>query len=387
MSRTTIQTVLTMMRERFGMDAAFVSEFTNGTRVFRYVDTATSDVPIRVGKFDALEESYCQLVVDGRLPEYIHDAHANPVAMSLAATTELPVGTHLSVPIRTQNGRLFGTLCCFSRAVRDDVKESDLALMRPLAEFVGALLEREDAENAESAAARARIEHVLRTGGPTMVFQPIVHIGSRVPAGYEALARFRDRRGPDVWFREAWQVGLGSDLEVLAVANALKDFTASGLDGYVSVNLSPASLEFVETVDSLAVLASDRLVIEITEHAAVRDPRLLSDRLAEFRAGGGRLAIDDMGTGYSGLSHLIELSPDLIKLDRSLVTGIAPGNARHALVRSLVTFCCDVGTTIVAEGVETEEEDAILHDIGVPFAQGYLYARPGPLTRHAALVS
>jgi EAL domain-containing protein (putative c-di-GMP-specific phosphodiesterase class I) len=290
------------------------------------------------------------------------------------------VGTHLSVPIRNQNGRLFGTLCCFSHSVRDDVKESDLALLRPLAEFVGALLEHEENENAESAEVRARIEHVLRTGGPTMVFQPIVDIDSRVPAGYEALARFRDQRTPDTWFAEAWGVGLGSDLEVMAVANALREFTASGLDGYVSVNLSPGALEFVETIDSLSVLASDRLVIEITEHAAIRDPRMLLNRLADFRAAGGKLAIDDMGTGYSGLTHLIELSPDIVKLDRSLVTGIAHGNARHSLARFLVAFCAEVGATIIAEGVETEEESATLHAIGVRLAQGYLFARPGPLT-------
>lgn len=379
MSRAAIQTVLTVMRERLAMDAAFVSEFTNDSREFLYVDTASGRSPIRVGAVDALEESYCQRVVDGRLPEYLHDAQSNPVAMSLASTVDMPIGTHLSVPIRTQDGRVFGTLCCFSHAVRDDVKESDLALLRPLAEFVGVLLEREDHENTEFAGARSRVEHVLRTGGPTMVFQPIVDIESRVPAGYEALARFHDRRTPDVWFDEAWTVGLGSDLEVKAAANALEEFAESGLGGYVSVNLSPASLEFVETIESLAALTSDRLVIEITEHAAIRDPSVLLSRLADFRAAGGRLAIDDMGTGYAGLSHLIELSPDVVKLDRSLVTGIAHGNVRHSLARSLVAFCADVGASIIAEGVETEEESEVLRDIGITRAQGYLYAKPGAL--------
>lgn len=379
MPEPTVQAVLSMMRTRLGMDAAYVSEFTNGSRVFRYVDAASSHTPIRVGQSHPLESSHCQLVVDGRLPGFLRDARAHPVAVRLAATDDLIVGTHLSVPIARPDGRVFGTLCCFSHSVRDDVKESDLELVRPLADFVGALLQRESAMRVETAGARARVEHLLRSGGPTMAFQPIIHVESRVPAGYEALARFRDRRTPDVWFAEAWQVGLGSDLEVMAVANALADFTASRLDGYVSVNLSPASLEYVETVDTLATLAGERLVIEITEHAAVRDPRQLLSRLAEFRDAGGRLAIDDMGTGYSGLSHLVELRPDVIKLDRSLVTGIAHGNVRHALVRSLVTFCTEVGATIVAEGVETEEEDAILRTIGVPFAQGYLYARPGSL--------
>ncbi|MBC7297509.1 MAG: hypothetical protein H5T82_01255 [Demequina sp.] len=89
--------------------------------------------------------------------------------------------------------------------------ELDLALLRPLSEFVGALMEREEQENAESFGARGRVERVLRAGGPTIVFQPIVHIGSRMPAGYEALARFGDRRTPDIWCEEAWRVGLGSE--------------------------------------------------------------------------------------------------------------------------------------------------------------------------------
>ncbi|WP_291383632.1 EAL domain-containing protein [Demequina sp.] len=170
----------------------------------------------------------------------------------------------------------------------------------------------------------------------------------------------------------------------MAAEYALKDFTDSGIDGYVSVNLSPASLEFVETIDSLSALASDRVVIEITEHAAIRDPRVLLALLADFRDAGGRLAIDDMGTGYSGLSHLVELSPDIVKLDRSLVAGIAHGNVRHSLARSLVAFCSDVGTSIIAEGVETEEDSELLHNIGIDFAQGYLYARPGPLIESCA---
>ena len=379
MPSTTIQTVLTMRRERFGMDAAFVSEFADGNRILRHVSTASSDSPIRSGRFDALDESYCQLVVDGRLPEYIRDARSNHAAMRLAVTAELPVATHLSVPIRTRMGRLFGTLCCFSHTVRDDVTEADLGLLRPLAEFIGALLELEETDNAENSAARARSERVLSKGGLTMAFQPIVQIGSRIPAGYEALARFYDQRPPDVWFAEARHSGLGPDLEVMAVVNGIEDFKASGLDGYVSVNLSPDSLEFAETLDSLTAVASDRLVIEITEHAAIRDPGFLRSRLAEFRAAGGRLAIDDMGTGFSGLSHLVQLNPDIIKIDRSLVTGIAHGNVQHALIHALSTFCAEVGTDLVAEGVETDAESAMLEELGVPLGQGYLYARPGPL--------
>lgn len=382
---STIQNVLDMTRERFGMDAAFVSEFTGGTRVFRYVSTGTTGARIRVGTFDPLEDSSCQLVVDGRLPEYIHDAHAHPVARGLGLTARLGIGTQLSVPIRMEDGRVFGTFSCFSHAVRDDITESDLTLLHPIAELVGALLGRVDTENAENAAAQARVEHALRTGGPTMAFQPIVRMDSRIPAGYEALARFRDKRPPNLWFADAWRVGLGSDLEVLAVANALKDFIASGQDGYVSVNLSPASLEYVETGDALASLASDRLVIEITERAAIRDPGMLLRSLRDFRAAGGRLAIDDMGTGPSALTHLVELGPDIVKLDRSLVKGIARANARHGVVRALVTFCADVGAVVVAEGVETAEEGEVLRDIGVEFAQGYLYARPGPLVGVAAL--
>jgi hypothetical protein len=96
------------------MDVAFLSEFTDGQRVFRHVDSSLENLPVKVGGADPLEASYWQRVVDGRLPELIQDATAVPAAMELPVTRALPVGAHLSVPIKLKDGSVYGTFWCFS---------------------------------------------------------------------------------------------------------------------------------------------------------------------------------------------------------------------------------------------------------------------------------
>ena len=110
----TLSRGLHAIRTHLHMDVGFISEFVENRRYFRFVDAAEQDAIICVGQSDPLEESYCQRVVDGRLPELLHDACLHPEALTLPATRALPVGAHLSVPIRLKNGRVFGTLCCFS---------------------------------------------------------------------------------------------------------------------------------------------------------------------------------------------------------------------------------------------------------------------------------
>jgi GAF domain-containing protein len=129
--------LLARIRAAFGMDVVFVSRFENGRRVFTHVDALplARDL-IKAGSSDPLEDSYCQRIVDGRLPQAIPDAQALPEAAQLAATAAVGVGAHLSVPIRLRDGQIFGTLCCFSRAPHPGLGEPDAAALRQLAEFV-----------------------------------------------------------------------------------------------------------------------------------------------------------------------------------------------------------------------------------------------------------
>jgi GAF domain-containing protein len=143
------------------------------------------------------------------------------------------------------------------------------------------------------------------------------------------------------------------------------------------VNASPSTVADPLFLD-LRTEFPDRLVIELTEQEAVEDYDVLRNCLAGYLQRGARLAIDDAGAGYSSLRHVVELSPDYLKLDRELVSGVDKDSNRRALMRAVVAFAREVGTSVIAEGVETRGELDVLRDAEVHLVQGYLLARPDP---------
>lgn len=190
------------IRSHLGMEVAFISEFDNDRRVFRYVNEEAGAPRLRVGAADPRDESYCQRVVDGRLPELIPDACQNPEALTLPATREMPIGAHLSVPIRLRDGSVYGTLCCFDRRPDETLNERDLGMMRVFADFAARQLERQREHRQRQHAIEERIRDVLDQRRFHVIFQPMHDlIGQRI-AGYEALTRFtaEPNRGPDQWF-------------------------------------------------------------------------------------------------------------------------------------------------------------------------------------------
>lgn len=225
---------------------------------------------------------------------------------------------------------------------------------------------------------RAEIEAILaHPERLDIVFQPIVSLTSGRVTGYEALSRFPTlRRRPDVVFAEAHACGLGAALEALALRRALE--VPDRLAGtYVSLNLSPSSLVAAE-VDAILPEDLSGVVLEITEHEHVDDLPCILGRLDELRRRGARIAVDDMGAGYAGLTQVMRLEPDLIKLDRALVSGIDADPTRRGLVGALVRFAAQANTLVCAEGIETLEELECLADLDVTLGQGYGLARPGP---------
>jgi EAL domain-containing protein (putative c-di-GMP-specific phosphodiesterase class I)/AmiR/NasT family two-component response regulator len=239
-----------------------------------------------------------------------------------------------------------------------------------------------DAKEAERLAHQVeRIRKVLAGDGLTMAFQPIVDLrGGRI-SGVEALSRFaaEPKRGPDVWFAEAAQVGLQTELELTAARAAIAELDRLPGGAYLAVNLSPETVLSSKFNEMLHQVHSERIVVEVTEHAPVEDYEALARALHELRDGGGRLAIDDAGAGFASLRHILRLAPDIIKLDISLTRGIDADEASQALADALVTFASRIGASIVAEGIETPEELGALRELGVSHGQGYHLARPGPL--------
>jgi EAL domain-containing protein (putative c-di-GMP-specific phosphodiesterase class I)/CheY-like chemotaxis protein len=227
----------------------------------------------------------------------------------------------------------------------------------------------------------ARVRSVLDKERMNMVFQPIVELESGRVVGHEALARFVDdpTRSPADWFADADLVGLTVDLEITAIRLALRALHELPVDTYLSVNVSPTTALSDRLVPEVLGVAPARVFLEITEHAPIVDYDALVCALRPLRERGVRLAIDDAGSGFASLRHILSLSPDLIKLDISLTQSIDTDTSRRALARGLISFGNEVGTHLLGEGVETAAELAALRELGVPYAQGYFLGRPGPV--------
>jgi EAL domain-containing protein (putative c-di-GMP-specific phosphodiesterase class I) len=215
------------------------------------------------------------------------------------------------------------------------------------------------------------------------VFQPVRDLASMHVVGYEALSRFGGEELPDTWFARATCAGLGVPLEVAAVRNALARLADVAEGRYVAVNVSAEALCSDELLTVLGGRDGgtdlSRVVLELTEQTGVPDYDLLRARVAWLRERGARVAVDDAGAGHAGLQRIVEIAPDVIKLDRGLVRTVATDPARQAMVQALVWFARRTGTSLVAEGVEDDAELAVLRDLGVLLGQGYRLGRPAEL--------
>ena len=218
------------------------------------------------------------------------------------------------------------------------------------------------------------------------VFQPIVSLDNGRTVGFEALSRFRaePERPPDKWIGEAHAVGLGLEVEVECVRRACRHRATMPDGAYLSINMSPDAVLFPDMDEALGCDSLEGLVIEITEHEAVRDYARLASRLADYRGRGAKVAIDDTGAGHASMRHVTQLAPDYIKVDRSLIQDLHLDHAKRALVRSMVTLEKELGAEVVAEGIESTEELRALRELGVPLGQGFLLARPASEPKPAA---
>lgn len=384
-----LQDAIGALRKHFNMEVAFISQFKAGKRIFRYVDSQPSFQPIVVGGANPLEDSYCQRVVDGRLPGLIQNAQENCEALTLEATRALPVGAHLSAPIRIEGDQVFGTLCCFSREPDRSLHDSDLQTLRLYADFVGRAMRGSLAQERAAQAIYDRIKDVLEQESFNIVYQPIFHTGWRQAVGFEALTRFTAEpvRTPDLWFKEAAVVGLQQLLEMAVIAKALRDFDHFSPDDYLAFNVSPETIVAPAFAELFQGFPLDRIVLEVTEHASIDDYSGLEQQLGPMREKGLRLAVDDVGAGYANFRHILKLRPDFIKVDASLISQIDKKLGAKALVAAVVRFTQEAGGTVVAEGVETAEELQVLTDLEIHHAQGYLLGRPAALDRLEVLRS
>lgn len=245
------------------------------------------------------------------------------------------------------------------------------------------LRSRTAAENAlqiRQAFHRTRVTDLIEEGQVSAVVQPIFDLVSRRAVGYEALARFHDGRSPEAWLKEAGTAGLGVELELECVRVALTALARVPSTRYLSLNVSCDALASDEFQRMITAADTNRVVIELTEHAQVTSYEAVNDIIAGLRKMGVRLAVDDAGAGFASFRHIVQLSPDYIKLDRDLIRNVHVDTVRRTLAASLVMFARDIGAILIAEGVETAEECQILQELGLRYGQGFFLARPRPVS-------
>lgn len=384
-----VKRALKAIRSHLGMEVAYVSEFVGDRAVFREVDAPGLEHVIKPGDSQSLEDIFCRHILDGRLPEIIPDTSAEPLAMSLPIMKKVPIGKHLSVPIRMPDGKPFGMFCCLGFAPDHSLRKRDLNMMKVFADLAAFEIQRDLVATNESEERRERIRQAIEGDILTMVYQPIWNIETSRPIGIESLSRFSGTpsRTPDLWFKEAEEAGLGAKLELAAIRKALAALPDFPQNIYMSVNASPETILSDDIESAMDGVDLDRIVLEITEHARVESYARLNMALAPLRERGLRVAIDDAGAGYASLQHILQLRPDIIKLDMGLTRSIDLDPARRALAMALIGFAYQLNATIVAEGVETESELKTLRAIGIEAAQGYLLGRPVPRAEAAALLA
>jgi diguanylate cyclase (GGDEF)-like protein len=227
--------------------------------------------------------------------------------------------------------------------------------------------------------ARGTLHRLIEGNGLSMAVQPIVDPRSGAIHAYEALARFgrRSTDSPLHWLAVAEEFGERDRLERACLRAALELFVSRPPGTLLSVNLSAPVLLDRRTLELLERPADlSGLIIEVTEEALVQSESQLQQTMRPLLLRGAKLAVDDMGAGYSGLRQITTVHPSYLKLDRSLITGIDDDSDRQALVGALVSYATHVGSLLVAEGIETPSELSALIDLGVPLVQGFYLARP-----------
>jgi diguanylate cyclase (GGDEF)-like protein len=229
--------------------------------------------------------------------------------------------------------------------------------------------------------ARGALARLIEGDGIAMVVQPIVDLVTGGVHAYEALARFRTRgtESPLHWFALADEFGLRDELELACLRAALDLLPQRPGGAALTVNLSGPVLADPRAQQVLAAVPDlSGLIIEVTEQALVMDGAGLQAAVAPLLERGVRLAIDDMGAGYSGLRQITAVHPAYLKLDRSLIQKIEGDPDRRALLEALVGYARHTGAQLVAEGVETAAELDTIAALGITLIQGYLFARPQP---------
>jgi EAL domain-containing protein (putative c-di-GMP-specific phosphodiesterase class I) len=226
-------------------------------------------------------------------------------------------------------------------------------------------------EDDEGLPNKDEVRAIIDAAAVRVALQPVIELRTGAVVGNEALSRFGGRVPTDRWFKAANKYGLGDELERLCLGAALELLPRLPHEQFLAVNISPAALADKRVLGLLDAAELSRVVVEITEHEAVENYAVTRVVLGRLRAAGARIAVDDTGAGFASLRHVLMLQPEVIKLDIGLTRDVDVDRRQQALVRAVTAFAARVGATVLAEGVETQEQFDTLRSIGVRLGQGW----------------
>jgi EAL domain-containing protein (putative c-di-GMP-specific phosphodiesterase class I) len=366
--------IVELTHRHLGLDVVYIAELRDDRQVFRAAAGDARSFKIALGDGVPAESSYCQRLLAGEIPNVIPDAAADERVADLPVTRRSRIGSYIGVPVRLSDGTVYGTLCGLGHTADETLDQRDVRFMSMLAELI--VLDLDELRCQEEL--RSDILRLIETEDLDVAYQPILDLQTNRCIGVEALARFPEPfASPDRTLDAAEGVGLSLELERLVVVQAWKVIPRLGAGQFLALNVSPGALvELAHRANMRENLPLDKLVVEVTEHAVVDCYEDLHRELTPLRAQGLRIAVDDAGAGYASLRHVLELRPDFIKVDRSLIHGIADDRARRVAVSAFVSLAADLGAQVVAEGVERPGDLSTVREMGLDAVQGYLLGKP-----------
>jgi EAL domain-containing protein (putative c-di-GMP-specific phosphodiesterase class I) len=372
--RIGLDRVVELANRHLRLDVVYIAELTGTRQAFRAVAGDAASFNIAINDCSSSRASYCGGLVAGEIPNVIRDAAGEEYVADLPITRSARIGSFIGVPLRLSDGTVYGGLCALGHLPDATLDERDVRFMSMLGELIVDDLD----EQRRQERLRTDILELIETENLDVAYQPIIDLRRDRCIGIEALARFpAPFEKPDQTLSAAYELGLSLELERLVVRHAWKMLPRLGPGQFLALNLSPDALvELARRANLRESLRLDQLVIEITEHTVVDSYLALHRELGPLRQRGLRIAVDDAGAGYASLRHVLELRPDFIKVDRSLINGIADDHARRVAVSAFLSLALDLGSRVVAEGVERPEDLATVRDLGLHAVQGYLLGRP-----------
>ncbi|WP_159882633.1 EAL domain-containing protein [Paenibacillus puerhi] len=237
--------------------------------------------------------------------------------------------------------------------------------------------------------ARNQLLEIVKHEKISVLAQPIMNLSSGDIFGWEILTRGPQNtpfHTPAELFDLAYQADLLSRMEFVVLKKAFREISERRIREQVFINVTPVSLghplflnQLLELLNTYPEVSSSQVVLEITERHAIRDFEHLGAVMKAFRAHGFRFAVDDAGAGYSSLQSISELIPDMIKIDRSVISNIDQISVKQSMLKALLHVAEHINCEVIAEGVERKEEADTLVEMRVNMVQGFYFARPQPL--------